>query len=58
MADVAAGLALVAAAYEAVAVWFRKVPTITDVVVARPRLLRVGLIAVFLLWAVSHFEVV
>jgi hypothetical protein len=57
LADVMAGVGLAAAAYEAVAIWFDKLPTITDVTKRFPRLVRAVLLGGAVVWAVDHFEV-
>ena len=57
-ADVAAAVALMAAGYEAAAVWTDRVPTITDVVNKTPKLVRVGGLALSAVWALHHFRII
>jgi hypothetical protein len=55
--DIAVGVALAAAAYEAVAVWTRRVPTITAITKRFPKLVRAVMVSATLVWAIFHFEV-
>jgi hypothetical protein len=57
IADVAAALALIAASYEATAVWTDKVPTITTLVNKTPKLVRAAGLAGAAAWALHHFRV-
>lgn len=57
IADALAGVALAAACYEAVAVWTERVPTITDLVVKTPKLVRIGGLAAAAVWGLYHFMV-
>lgn len=55
--DLAVVAMLGASAYEAAAVWTRKVPTITVLVNGWPKLARIAVLAGALVVAVDHFEV-
>lgn len=57
MTDLAVVLMLAAATYEAGAVWTRKVPTITAIINAWPKLARIALLAGATVVAVDHFQV-
>lgn len=57
IADTLAAVALAAAGYEAAAVWTGKVPTITELVVKTPRLVRAAALAAAAVWGLYHFMV-
>ena len=56
-AEVAVLVGLLVAGYEAVAVNFRKTPTITQVVNRFPKLARIALLVGAGAWSLDHFEV-
>lgn len=56
-AEVAVLVGLLVAGYEAVAVNFRKTPTITELTYKAPWLVRLGLLLGAGAWALDHFKV-